>query len=78
MRGTVKSFRKALREAFDDALKKDESVNPDDLGMDSEEESASRERQQASGYLGLSMVLRTTATINQVRLPRAMKMIKKP
>jgi hypothetical protein len=52
MRGTVKSFRKALREAFDDALKKDESVNPDDLGMDSEEESASRERQQASGYLG--------------------------
>jgi hypothetical protein len=55
MKGTVKSFRKALREAFEDSMRKpkeEEAFNPEQMGLNPEDESASRERQQASGYLG--------------------------
>ena len=55
MKGTLKSFKKSLRETFEDAIKKtkkDEALDPVQLGMEPEDESASRERQQASGYLG--------------------------
>jgi len=65
MRGTMRSFRKALREALEDVLdkkerveiswsedEKDEALDPEMLGMNPEDESVSREKQQASGYLG--------------------------